>query len=74
MSSSERNVIHKEQTIKTIQTSFVINEGNSGGPVFDKDGNLLGIISFRLKDSHDDVIQGVAFALPTSIIKSFIQG
>lgn len=74
VSSSERNVIHKEQTIKTIQTSFVINEGNSGGPVFDKDGNLLGIISFRLKDSHDDVIQGVAFALPISIIKSFIQG
>lgn len=74
VSSSERNVIYKEQTIKTIQTSFVINEGNSGGPVFDKDGKLLGIISFRLKDSHDDVIQGVAFALPISIIKSFIQG
>lgn len=74
VSSSERNVIYKEQTIKTIQTSFVINEGNSGGPVFDRDGKLLGIISFRLKDNHDNIIQGVAFALPVSIIRAFIQG
>lgn len=73
VSSSERNIIYKEQTIKTIQTSFVINEGNSGGPVFDQDGKLLAIISFRLKDNHDDVIQGASFALPFSTIKSFIQ-
>lgn len=74
VSSSERNVVYNEQTIKTIQTSFVINEGNSGGPVFNKDGNLLGIISFRLKDKNEDVIQGVSFALPSSTIKLFIQG
>lgn len=73
VSSRERNIIYKEQTINTIQTNFVINEGNSGGPVFDKDGNLLGIISFRLKDNHDNVIQGVSFALPFSTIKTFIQ-
>lgn len=74
VSSSERNVIHNEQIIKTIQTSFVINEGNSGGPVFDKNGNLLGIISFRLKDNYNDVIQGISFALPSSTINAFLQG
>ncbi|NCC70792.1 serine protease [bacterium] len=74
ISSSERNVIYNEQTIKTMQTSFVINEGNSGGPVFNKCGKLLGIISFRLKDRNEDVIQGVSFALPSLTIKLFIQG
>lgn len=73
VSSSERYVIHNEQSIKTFQTSFVINEGNSGGPVFDKDGKLLGIISFRLKDRNEDVIQDVSFALPSSTIKLFLQ-
>ncbi len=73
VSSSERIITHNEQTIKAIQTSFVINEGNSGGPVFDKDGKLLGIISFRLKDKYNDVIQGVSFAIPYSTIDEFIK-
>ncbi len=72
VSSCERNVIYNEKTIKTFQTSFVINEGNSGGPVFEQNGNLLGIISFRLKDKSENVIQGVSFALPFSTIKEFL--
>lgn len=73
VSSDKRNVIYNEQTIETIQTSLVINEGNSGGPVFNKKGKLLGIISFRLKDKYGEVIQGVSFALPSSTIKAFLQ-
>lgn len=72
VSSSERNIIHNGQTLKTIQTSFVINEGNSGGPVFNKTGQLLGIISFRLKDKNNDVIHGVSFAIPSSVIHDFL--
>ncbi len=74
VSSQERNVIHEGVTIKTFQTSFVINEGNSGGPIFDKNGKLLGIISFRLKDKNNDVISGVTFCLPYTTIKNFIKG
>lgn len=73
ISSNLRNVIYNETTIQAIQTSLVINEGNSGGPVFNKDGNLLGIISFRLKDKNNDVIQGVSFAIPASVINDFIR-
>lgn len=72
VSSVLRNVIYNEQTIPAIQTSFVINEGNSGGPVFNDEGNLVGIISFRLKDKYSEVIQGVSFALPYATIKSFL--
>lgn len=72
VSSNLRNVVYNEKTISAIQTSFVINEGNSGGPVFDCDGKMLGIISFRLKDQHGDVIQGVSFAIPYNFIQSFL--
>lgn len=74
ISSDERIVIYNEQSIKTIQTSLVINEGNSGGPVFNKKGKLVGIISFRLKDKYNDVIQGVSFILPSTTINSFLKG
>lgn len=72
VSSGSRNVIYNEKTINAIQTSFVINEGNSGGPVFNKHGQLMGIISFRLKDKNGSVIQGCSFAIPYSTINSFV--
>lgn len=72
VSSNLRNVLYNEKTIEAIQTDFVINEGNSGGPVFNEDSELVGIISFRLKDKNNDVIQGVSFAIPINNIKNFI--
>ena len=72
VSASLRNVVYNAQTIPAIQTSLVINEGNSGGPVFNQNGELLGLISFRLKDNNANVIQGVSFAVPAIEIKSFL--
>jgi len=73
VSSNSRNVVYEGKTINTIQTSFVINEGNSGGPVFNKKGELLGIISFRLKNNQGEVVQGAAFVIPTKSINNFLQ-
>ena len=72
VSINSRNVVHNGKTINTLQTSLVIGEGNSGGPVFNSDGKLVGIISFRLKDNENEVIQGCSFALPVEKINSFI--
>ena len=73
VSSSDRNIIYNDQTINAIQTDFVINEGNSGGPVFNKYGELVGLISFRIKDKIGDVIQGVSFAIPVESILKFLE-
>lgn len=73
ISSKLKIVSYNSEQTPTIQTSLVINEGNSGGPVFNKSGKLIGIISFRLKDKYGDVIQGVSFAIPANIIKDFIE-
>lgn len=72
ISSSLKNVIYNGNNIKAVQTNFVINEGNSGGPVFNKSGKLIGIISFRLRDKSNEVIQGVSFAIPSYLIKNFL--
>jgi S1-C subfamily serine protease len=42
-----------------LQTDLPINTGNSGGPLLNDRGELVGIVSFVLRDS-----QGLAFALP----------
>jgi S1-C subfamily serine protease len=45
--------------VEYIQTDLPINVGNSGGPLVDDQGNVVGIVSFILRDS-----QGISFALP----------
>lgn len=72
ISSKLKNVIYNSKTIEAVQTSLVINEGNSGGPVFNKMGRIVGLVSFRLKDKQGDVIQGVSFAIPASKISAFL--
>jgi S1-C subfamily serine protease len=45
--------------VEYIQTDLPINVGNSGGPLVDREGSVVGIVSFILRDS-----QGISFALP----------
>jgi S1-C subfamily serine protease len=45
--------------VEYIQTDLPINVGNSGGPLVDRDGRVVGVVSFILRDS-----QGISFALP----------
>lgn len=45
--------------VEYIQTDLPINEGNSGGPLIDRAGRVVGIVSFILRES-----QGLSFALP----------
>ena len=73
VSSPLRYVRYNGKEIKTTQTSIIINEGNSGGPLFNADGELIGLITFRLRNGSGEIIQGVSFALHYSVLKDFLE-
>ena len=50
-----------------IQTDAAINRGNSGGPLVDLDGHLVGINSSIITPSGANA--GVGFAVPSNIVK-----
>jgi serine protease Do len=50
-----------------IQTDASINQGNSGGPMYNLDGELIGINSFIF--SSNGMNQGIGFAVPSNIAK-----
>ena len=50
-----------------IQTDATINEGNSGGALINKNGELIGINSVKISDA-----EGIGFAVPVNIIKPII--
>jgi putative serine protease PepD len=51
-----------------IQTDAAINHGNSGGPLLDLQGNVIGITSQIQSDSGGN--NGVGFAVPSNMVRS----
>ncbi|HEU4959478.1 MAG TPA: Do family serine endopeptidase [Sphingomonas sp.] len=54
-----------------IQTDASINRGNSGGPMFDMQGNVIGINSQILSPSGGNV--GIGFAIPAEEAKPVVE-
>lgn len=51
-----------------IQTDATINEGNSGGPLVNTNGELIGINTVKIVDA-----EGIGFAVPVNIIKPILE-
>jgi serine protease Do len=54
-----------------LQTDAAINRGNSGGPMFNTDGKVIGINTAIFSPSGGSI--GIGFALPSSLAKGVIQ-
>lgn len=71
---AQNNVIVEAdgKTITAIQCDLNISEGNSGGALLNKYGELIGLTTFRLKDSSNNVVYGISVAIPIKTINKFL--
>ncbi|HZU35032.1 MAG TPA: serine protease, partial [Gemmataceae bacterium] len=58
---------HKNGKLHRIQLDAALNPGNSGGPVLDKTGQVVGVVVATVNPGN-----GVHFAIPASIVKRFL--
>ena len=61
-----------------IQTNAPLNPGNSGGPLFDSRGNVVGIVTSKLMyttdaDGEKLPLDGIAYAIPINSVKAMIE-
>lgn len=62
-----------------LQISVPVQPGNSGGPLLDQSGNLVGVVSAKLNAlkmmlaTNGDIPQNVNFAIKASIVTSFME-
>ena len=50
-----------------IQIDAAVNPGNSGGPLFDREGHVIGIVTALLNPTGDDVSIGIGLAVPITV-------
>lgn len=66
VSALDRTVSINDTKMKLIQTDTAINSGNSGGPLINSYGQVIGITSAKLSNTYSGSasIEGLCFAIP----------
>jgi serine protease Do len=54
-----------------VQTDAPINPGSSGGALIDRDGNLVGLNTFKITEGN--VSEGLGFAIPEPVVRASYQ-
>ena len=75
ISAKDRVVTTDGNTINMLQTDAAINSGNSGGPLFNMDGELIGITTAKYSGTTDSgaAIEGIGFAIPIDDVLDMIR-
>ena len=73
VSSPSRTLTYNGNQMTVIQTDAAINSGNSGGPLVNSDGQVIGINSMKLSSSTSgDSVEGMGFAIPSNEVVTII--
>ena len=61
------------RTMTLIQTNAAINSGNSGGPLINCYGQVIGINTLKISDSASSAgVEGLGFAIPSATVKEIV--
>ena len=74
ISGLSRAMNYKGHTMTLLQTNAALNEGNSGGPLFNMYGQVIGVTNMKMMTSStDNAIEGIGFAIPTDTMVEIVQ-
>ena len=60
----------RKVTNEYIQTDCALSPGNSGGPLLDLSGKVIGVNTMKISDTETE---GMGFAIPSNVVKEFIK-
>ena len=73
VSAINRNVTANGRTMTLIQTNAALNSGNSGGPLINCYGQVVGINTMKISTFVDDAgVEGLGFAIPSTTVQEIV--
>ena len=73
ISAINRNIQTGGRTMTLIQTNAALNSGNSGGPLLNCHGQVIGINTMKIGDYVSDAgVEGLGFAIPSTTVKTVV--
>ena len=73
ISAINRNVTTGGRTMTLIQTNAALNSGNSGGPLLNCYGQVIGINTMKIGAFTDSAgVEGLGFAIPSTTVKEIV--
>ena len=73
VSAINRDVTVGGRTMTLIQTNAALNSGNSGGPLINCYGQVIGINTLKIGNFVDSAgVEGIGFAIPSSTVKMIV--
>ena len=73
VSAINRNVNVNGRTMNLIQTNAALNSGNSGGPLINSCGQVIGINTIKIGAFTDSAgVEGLGFAIPSAVVKDIV--
>ena len=71
ISAIERGIQYNGHSMTLLQTNTAVNEGNSGGALFNMYGQVIGVTNMKMMSSYSS-IEGIAFAIPSSTVRDVV--
>ena len=74
ISGKNREITINDKAMNLLQTDAAINSGNSGGPLINKYGQVIGINSSKMSSSYSSQasIEGIGFAIPSNEVAKIV--
>ena len=73
VSAINRDVTVGNRTMTLIQTNAALNSGNSGGPLINCYGQVIGINTVKISAFADESgVEGLGFAIPSTTVKDIV--
>lgn len=73
VSAINRDVTVDGRQMTLIQTNAALNEGNSGGPLLNRRGQVVGVTNMKMVNYYSEVtVEGIGFAIPSTTVKTVV--
>lgn len=69
ISAINRNISYNGHSMTLLQTNAALNEGNSGGPLVNAAGQVVGITNMKIMSTYFATVEGIGFAIPSTVVK-----